>query len=302
MLQFKHLLEQRSFRCSGGECQRVLLGSLFASEPEVLLLDEPTAFLDGKAKEFFYKAVLNFRSNHPTATIVLTEHENEEFLREADQIWHFTADKTVQALTLQEYRMQTSELLPLVPQNFTSDRIWPQKMVDFHNCEFVSGTIVCIFGENGVGKTTLLRALAKYLTPNLAYIAQNPEAHFLTQSVRAEILLSQKGLSNAQVEALLGQFSLPLSALDRSPFLLSEGEKRRLSILLGVILDKPVLLYDEPTFGQDRARRTMIENTILNLRMKNTLQVVLTHNETFAKKIADKIYRLEGGKLWEQEP
>jgi energy-coupling factor transport system ATP-binding protein len=143
--------------------------------------------------------------------------------------------------------------------------------------------------------------MAKHFLAEAAYIAQNPEAQFFSNSVREEILSVRRVVSATQMEEWMNHFSLPLCSLGRSPFLLSEGEKRRLSIMLGMILDKPILLYDEPTFGLDPVCRKMIEGEIANLKKRNTLQVIVTHNDSFAMEVADTIYRFEGGALWEQE-
>ena len=87
--------------------------------------------------------------------------------------------------------------------------------------------------------------------------------------------------------------------LKRSPFLLSEGEKRRLSILMTVFLDKTVLFYDEPTFGQDLDSIEQIIELILYLKEMGKIQFIISHDENFINTIADKVYHLEGRTLTE---
>ena len=71
--------------------------------------------------------------------------------------------------------------------------------------------------------------------------------------------------------------------LNRSPFLLSEGEKRRLSLLMIALLDKTILLFDEPTFGQDHESIQIITKMIKHLQTQNKIQIIISHDDDFIR-------------------
>ncbi|KJQ53276.1 ABC transporter ATP-binding protein [Microbacterium sp. SA39] len=81
----------------------------------------------------------------------------------------------------------------------------------------------------------------------------------------------------ARVEEMLARFGLEHKA-DVHPFLLSGGEKRRLSVGTALITRPRVLALDEPTFGQDRARASELLELLRNLRAEGTTIVIVTHD------------------------
>jgi energy-coupling factor transporter ATP-binding protein EcfA2 len=132
--------------------------------------------------------------------------------------------------------------------------------------ELRAGEIVALLGANGTGKSTLLLALAGLLSPTAGTVAgarpglifQNPEHQFVAQTVRDEVRHGLPAGSDALVESLLAQHRLGHLA-EQSPYRLSGGEKRRLSVAAMLAHDRPALLADEPTFGLDR-RATIASN------------------------------------------
>ncbi len=79
--------------------------------------------------------------------------------------------------------------------------------------------------------------------------------------------------------------------------MLSEGQKRRLSILIAIAQEKPLILYDEPTYGQDRANVELITEIMMALKKANRLQILNTHDVKWAKSISDEVYSLEEQRL-----
>ncbi len=134
-----------------------------------------------------------------------------------------------------------------------------------------SGEVVALTGVNGSGKSTLLQTLAGLLAPaagavealgagdpsawsstdlarRFGVVFQNPEHQFVAATVRAELEVTQP--SAERVETLLDRLRLRQLA-SASPFTLSGGEQRRLSVATALAAEPSVLMLDEPTFGQD---------------------------------------------------
>ena len=134
---------------------------------------------------------------------------------------------------------------------------------------------IALVGPNGSGKSTLGRLLVGLLRPDhgtvllgaddpsrlppaelarrAGYVFQDPETQFLTNTVADEVMLGLRPDERAASGDLMDRLGLPLAEFGaRSPYLLSGGEARRLSLACVLVRWPQVLVLDEPTFGQDR--------------------------------------------------
>ena len=91
----EHLLDRKLDQLSGGERQRVFISKAISQEPKIILLDEPTAFLDISHK---YEIIhlLRTLSRDYNKTIVFSTHDLASALREADKIWLFNEREIVE--------------------------------------------------------------------------------------------------------------------------------------------------------------------------------------------------------------
>lgn len=168
-----------------------------------------------------------------------------------------------------------------------------------------TGSLTAIVGANGAGKTTLIHALAGVVPPpkrqvdvdgldpatasprdlaaRIGFVFQNPEHQFIAPTVFDELAhgLRLRHVDHAEIEqrvrAMLVRFGLEHKT-QVHPFLLSGGEKRRLSVGTALISDPRVLALDEPTFGQDRARAAELLALLDTLRADGTTIVIVTHD------------------------
>jgi ABC-type Fe3+/spermidine/putrescine transport system ATPase subunit len=92
LLELKQLSDQKAHLLSGGEQQRLALGRALATEPKVLLLDEPFAHLDAHLKSRISNYLVALKEVRDTAFILVT-HDGQEVLSLADEIAFFEAGK-----------------------------------------------------------------------------------------------------------------------------------------------------------------------------------------------------------------
>ncbi|MEC8761292.1 MAG: energy-coupling factor transporter ATPase [Actinomycetota bacterium] len=190
--------------------------------------------------------------------------------------------------------------------------------------EVRDGDFLAIVGANGAGKTTLIQALAGVLTPprgtvridgldvarlddralstHVGFVFQNPEHQFIAASVFDEIAhgLRRQHPDEAEIERraldLLDRFGLRERA-HVHPFLLSGGQKRRLSVGTALVAGARVLVLDEPTFGQDRARADELLGLLRDLNREGTTIIVVTHDMQLVAEYADRVAVMESGRL-----
>ena len=96
----------------------------------------------------------------------------------------------------------------------------------------------------------------------------------------------------ARTEELLTRFGLTDKARTH-PFLLSGGQKRRLSVGTALVAGAPVLALDEPTFGQDRARADELLGLLRELNREGTTILVVTHDMQLVSEYADRMVVME---------
>ncbi len=80
------LLDKSPFDLSGGEKRRAAIAGVMAMEPEVLILDEPTAGLDPRGRERVLTMISDYRESHPDTTVLLVTHSMEDVARVADRV------------------------------------------------------------------------------------------------------------------------------------------------------------------------------------------------------------------------
>jgi energy-coupling factor transporter ATP-binding protein EcfA2 len=196
--------------------------------------------------------------------------------------------------------------------------------IDVHAGEFLA-----ITGANGAGKTTLVQAIAGVVPPPrgrvrvgtldparadagelsraIGFVFQNPEHQFVTSSVFDELAqplllrrTPERDLAR-RVDDMLTRFGLAGHAASH-PFLLSGGQKRRLSVGTALIAGAPVLALDEPTFGQDRARADELLGLLRDLNAEGTTVIVVTHDMQLVAEYATHTAVLGGGRLLAHAP
>ena len=104
------LLQKSPFELSGGQKRRVAIAGVIAMEPEVLVLDEPSAGLDPRGREELLTHISAYHRERGN-TVVLVSHSMEEIARYADRIVVLARGKTLMDGTPREVFSRGSELM-----------------------------------------------------------------------------------------------------------------------------------------------------------------------------------------------
>lgn len=187
------------------------------------------------------------------------------------------------------------------------------------SAQFLRGRIYAIVGQSGCGKSTLfgalsglypytghawlegreLRRLRKKDLGKAGFVTQNPQDQFVGGTVRQEILASLRQDPKAMEtsEAILRNIRL-WRYRDISPYLLSQGQQRRLGVAALMAYDCHILICDEPTYAQDRHNTLAVMDALCRqARERNAALVFSTHDRQLARDYADEIWELKEGTL-----
>jgi energy-coupling factor transport system ATP-binding protein len=289
---------------SGGEQQKLALAAIMARQPPILVLDEPLSMLDGTAAAELVSHVVELADSG--TTIAICEHR-EEYLRVVPGL------RTLR-LAGPQGRVGPETSLPPVRCAATASplqvsgvtvRLGGRTILQELSLEPMAGEVIAVVGRNGVGKTTLLRALAGLVPfegsivmeggqPDLGLVYQNADLQLFNATVSSEILYRVPEPDMALYGWLLDALALA-GYEDTPPLLLSEGEKKRVA-LATVLMRRPRhgLLLDEPSVGQDADHKTMLMGLAHALAGAGYLVILTTHDLTLAAR-ADRIVLLGAG-------
>ena len=178
-----------------------------------------------------------------------------------------------------------------------------KKVLDGLSLNVVNGGITCVLGKSGVGKTTLLNAIAGICSyegevdglPNqVGYVFQENR---LISHMTVRDNLQYVGGRDALIDQLLRGCGLE-NLSERKAAKLSGGEKRRVSILRAFCVDSEVVLLDEPFSALDTVtKENIMALTHRLLKEQGKTAVLVTHDLDEALALADKIAVLAGGKI-----
>ena len=188
------------------------------------------------------------------------------------------------------------------------------------------GEVLAVIGINGSGKSTLLRALAgleawtagevtvagRPRRPGrpgraVTLVMQNPEHQFLESTVLDELAhgMRLEGSAEARVERAVDEMLSRFDLVDRaqtSPFLLSGGQQRRLSVASVLGEHREVVCLDEPTFGQDRRGAEALMDRLHDVAAEGAGLIITTHDMELAADHADRVLILAQGAVLGEGP
>jgi energy-coupling factor transport system ATP-binding protein len=187
-----------------------------------------------------------------------------------------------------------------------------------------SGEQVGIIGQNGAGKTTLVKHLngllqptrgqvligdwdtTKYSVAKLAnrvgYVFQNPDEQLFSKNVGSEVAFGPRNLMfrDEKVQALVKD-ALALTELsdktETNPYDLSATWRKMVAIASIISMDTDIVIFDEPTTGQDAASVARIANVIAELRKRNKTVITITHDVDFCAENFERVIAMAEGRI-----
>ncbi|MGN9009328.1 amino acid ABC transporter ATP-binding protein [Lactobacillus amylovorus] len=175
------------------------------------------------------------------------------------------------------------------------------------------GEIMTIVGPSGAGKTTLLRIIAgletkdsgeilidgkPYDPGNVGVVFQDfnlfPNLNVLQNITLAPTMVLKESKAEAEQNAQKLLDQLQMNGREKQyPYQLSGGQKQRVAIARALAMNPRILCYDEPTSALDPNLRKEVEKMILDLKKSGLTQLIITHDLTFAKNVADQMLKVQ---------
>jgi len=333
------LLDRQVNRLSGGEQQRLALAALWAEDPEILFIDEAMSQLDAAGRCILLAAYDHWSYAHPEGLAVAVDHRADLWEGRFTRVLRWRDGSWVERNKLGDLGLKTTAPIrdggrpsaPPAPHpkpNRASGTVvascerlvlarpgggsrWNHEPIDL---KLRAGNIHVITGPNGAGKSMLLKTIAGLAAAHSGEVRHGP----ITLRKPPRTKKEWKALG-ARVSMALQNPELQFGAglvkdhdadppenlglrehLGKSPFELSLGQQRRLSLsMLGA--DRPLLLLDEPFYGQDRGNTRILIDYIRERAANGTAVVLVCHDEDLSHALADELFHWDGMRLSRKE-
>ena len=197
------------------------------------------------------------------------------------------------------------------------------------NATIAKGEVVCVIGPSGSGKSTFLRCLNLLEEPTkgevfldgVSIVEHKKEIDKLRQktgmvfqqfnlfpnmTVIENIMLAPRKVlkmsdqdARTRAEELLARVNLSEKA-DQYPSRLSGGQKQRVAIARALAMSPEIMLFDEPTSALDPEMVGEVLEVMKQLAGEGMTMVVVTHEMGFAREVADRVFYMDEGIIYEE--
>lgn len=332
-LKITHLLGRSIFSLSGGEKQKIAFASVYAMNPDIYLLDEPSSNLDLNAIKDLKKHIELLKKQGKT--ILIAEHRLYYLKDLADRVFymqkgelqynwtkedfiHLSAEqrKTLGLRTL-DYEVPKADKRitinknPVLEIKNLSVGYGKKEVLSHINFKAEKGEIIAVTGHNGAGKSTFLRTMCGLLKPFGGTISWKgtvqkekerlKKTYMVMQDVNYQLFADSVihechfGIKNPDMELIVRTLKeLGLYHYkDRHPNTLSGGQKQRIAVAVSMICKKEILLFDEPTSGLDFESMYAVSDLMKELARMGKLILIVTHDLELIEQACTRIFRLE---------
>ncbi len=318
---------------SMGQKYRLLVASVLALQPQVLILDEPVAQLDEEGQQQLVRVVRRLLKQG--ISVVLCEHEPQPFADLIDHYWtlyqggclvsgRLFGEAAVALEREEAANVPTSDEVVVEAENlsvgYEGKTLWTGGSFTLR-----CGEKMLVCGDNGCGKSTLMQTLCGFLSPrhgelrvlghcpspqllqgSALLMMQNPHKQLTETSVWEELSMSHRLAGHSRCdcrqacEQVLEQCGIS-HLKDASPHQLSYGQ-RHLVALASVLVARPrVLLMDDPFAGLDSVCRQRVHRLIDQYCQQGMAVICVSHESGDHDMIFDQVFAIRGGHFEAQE-
>jgi len=341
-LHIENLLGRNIFALSGGEKQKIAFASVYAMNPQVYLLDEPSSNLDMAAIGELREHLKLIKSQGKT--VIIAEHRLYYLMDVADRVIYLENGKIAGDWTCEQFRALPAEMRqrmglravdltkerPICFQNFNAAPILELRNVSLAykkqtilkdiSLKAVGGEVIAVVGHNGAGKTTFSRALCGLHKESSGTYLWNKKPQRAKERMKRSYMVMQDVnyqlfAESVDVECTFG-IKHPDTALaektleelgllpfrSRHPNTLSGGQKQRLAAATSMVCGKELLVFDEPTSGLDYDSMVRLSSLIGHLADCGKIIFIVTHDYEFVCRTCTRVLNLGRGKIQNDLP
>ncbi|WP_129598145.1 ABC transporter ATP-binding protein [Anaerophilus nitritogenes] len=291
------LIEQRIDRC-------------FHLADRVLFMEDGKIAFDGEPQSFVNFSYENDKNFSPSVSeyfirkqkreVPLTIKEGRKILRKK-----FSMDDST-PFTYEEEKISNEEVISIQNLSFTYEN--GKEALKKLNLTVFEGEVLGIMGENGGGKSTLLKNISGLVKPTkgkvkvkkeVGYLSQNPNDYLFNDTVYEELkyTLDQKNIKDlSRIDKVLKDLEI-FHYRDKNPRDLSGGEKQRVALGSILVMEPEILILDEPTRGLDRKLKERLGKIINDLKNKGKTIILVTHDAEFVSKYCARVCLIFDGTI-----
>lgn len=331
-LKLEKLVHRKIFSLSGGEKQLLAFASVCAMNPDIYVLDEPTANLDTEAIGLLKEQIAYLKQQGHT--VLIAEHRLYFLEDLIDRAVYMESGRLKKSFSGEEFRklseaerismglrtIHTPELhLPEVRRDGVDAGLeirglscgYKKEPSVFEQLSFSvqRGEVLAVTGKNGVGKTTLIRCLCGLVKEWAGEVLLNGTPMRAKQRRRVSFCVMQDvnhqlfydSVRN-ECEQAAGQSGAAIEEIladfglleyaERHPMALSGGQKQRLAVATALLSEKEVLIFDEPTSGLDYRHMKEVCHVVRSLAEKGHIILIVSHDREFMQEACDRVLEL----------
>lgn len=332
-LKIEKLRHRNIFAMSGGEKQSLAFAAVYAMNPDIYVLDEPSANLDVDAIEVLKEHIAKIKEQGKT--VIIAEHRLYYLSSLVDRVLYMDKGRILREFSNKEFLMLEDEErvkmgLRTVSQEHLKDKhkadynendelvikdlcYKADKNIIFEDISFSANTndIIGIVGHNGTGKSSMVRCISGLLKESEGKVyfrgkslnskKRNKLCYMIMQDVNHQLfsdsLWGECEMSNDDIADT--DIGATLKAFDlydlkeNHPMALSGGQKQRLAVATGVLSRKKVIIFDEPTSGLDYAHMIEVSDIIKELSQRGHIILIISHDTEFINLTCTKIFTMK---------
>lgn len=336
-LHIQKLRNRNIFELSGGEKQKIAFASVYAMNPQIYLLDEPSSNLDMTSIQELREHLRLIKKQGKT--VLIAEHRLYYLTELADRIVYLEKGEIKGIYTSEEFRQlsehereqmglravdlqavfppQTHSLAPAPALELRNVTLHYKKQTILHDIVLSAGKgeVIGVVGHNGAGKTTFSRTLCglhKDCDGQFLWESKPIErkerlqrSYMVMQDVNYELFADSVeaecsfGIRNPDQTLVNATLEeLGLSTYrEQHPNTLSGGQKQRVAVAVSMICGKDLLVFDEPTSGLDFDSMTQVAGLIRRLSNMGKVIFIVTHDFEFVCRTCSRVLHFDEGEI-----